>query len=510
MARKKAQRKQETTLVPHRTPNLSALLERAKSGKSADAVRAFLDAGGSAVSLTQLKEGRHLVQLPLLHSMAVTNAHPRKELAECVRLLVAADADINTKNKGPDGDARTALMYAAERSCCKAVVAVLLQEGADACARSSLKHMTALHVTAMTASTTCCELLLARADTLLEAKDSNGVTPLLHACHTGRLDNAQLLLQHGADVNAVDEHGISGLMAAVELTSMPLVQLLLDSGANLSAKDGNGENVLFKAALTSNLHMMEMLVQRGLSITAVDNKGNTALVLAVSNRQRAAAEWLIQHGVAVNAVNEVGCAALHAVSANTCADDATMIELLLANGADVHQCAQGQLIALDLTASSGNVQCARALIAAGADVNHSNILKMTSLHTAIKEHQAAVAQVLLEHGATAVMNSVLPLKCVNGALCCFGLTALMMCTEADEVKLLLTAGADVHVTNSLGDTCLHVAAKHNWKAPLLCLLIKAGAKLRAVNNEGKRAAQIAHDRGYTLTEQLLKRAAQQV
>jgi hypothetical protein len=74
MARKKAQRKQETTLVPHRTPNLSTLLERAKSGDSKQAVKAYLDAGGSAASLTQLKAGPHLVHLALLHHMAFTNA----------------------------------------------------------------------------------------------------------------------------------------------------------------------------------------------------------------------------------------------------------------------------------------------------------------------------------------------------------------------------------------------------------------------------------------------------
>jgi hypothetical protein len=43
----------------------------------------------------------------------------------------------------------------------------------------------------------------------------------------------------------------------------------------------------------------------------------------------------------------------------------------------------------------------------------------------------------------------------------------------------------------------------------VCLLIKAGADLRAVNNVGKTAAQAAHDKGNTLIEQLLIRAAQQ-
>jgi ankyrin repeat protein len=65
------------------------------------------------------------------------------------------------------------------------------------------------------------------------------------------------------------------------------------------------------------------------------------------------------------------------------------------------------------------VQCARALIAAGADVNHCD-LNMTSLHTAFKEHHAALLQLLLENGATAVMNRVLPLKCFTEAHCCDG------------------------------------------------------------------------------------------
>jgi ankyrin repeat protein len=77
------------------------------------------------------------------------------------------------------------------------------------------------------------------------------------------------------------------------------------------------------------------------------------------------------------------------------------------------------------------------------------------------------------------------------------------------MKLLLAAGADVHVTNEAGDTCLHVAARHNHKASVVCLLIKAGADLQAVNSEGKTAAQLAHDRGHVLIEQLLIRAAQQ-
>jgi hypothetical protein len=89
MSRRKAQKQnQEITLVPHRTPNLSALLERAKSGDAARAVEAYLNAGGAADTLVRHQHGLITLQLPLLHIMAFTSAHPHKELAESVRLLV--------------------------------------------------------------------------------------------------------------------------------------------------------------------------------------------------------------------------------------------------------------------------------------------------------------------------------------------------------------------------------------------------------------------------------------
>jgi hypothetical protein len=85
MARKKAQRKQETTLVPHRAPNLGQLLEGAKTGDSAHAVEAFLDAGGSPAAVVQWRLSDGVLQLPLLHSVAYKNAHLHRELAESVR-----------------------------------------------------------------------------------------------------------------------------------------------------------------------------------------------------------------------------------------------------------------------------------------------------------------------------------------------------------------------------------------------------------------------------------------
>jgi ankyrin repeat protein len=388
--------------------------------------------------------------------------------------------------------------------------------------------------------------VLAAIDTAqLEARDALGFTPLMLASEFGAVDTVKLLLQHGADVNAVNRDGStpllqaslrqcvdvalfllkagadanavesrrrSVLMAAVHTGNTALVQLLLEHNADVHHTDSTGENALMKAALEGHVSVLQLLVQRGLSIATVDVTGNAALMMAVSTGQKPAAEWLLQQGAAVDAVNDKGFTALFLACSKENGNSAAIIQLLLKHGADAYKCANKLVgTALDRAASCCNLQCARALVAAGIDVNHTDEQGRASLHMAagIRHQSAALLQLLLQNGATAVMNKVVPLVCSAGAHCCTHATALMQCAAADTVKVLLAAGADVHVTTAAGDTCLHVAARHNYTAPVLCLLIKAGADLHAVNEAGKTAAQLAHDKGHALTEQLLNRAAQQ-
>jgi ankyrin repeat protein len=610
IARKKAQKKQRetTTLVPHRTPNLSALLEEAETGNSAQAVKAYLDAGGLPGALVYIGTKEDKQQLPLLHFMMHFNAHPHTELAESVRVLLEAGVNINSLYMYPDGIDYTALMAATDECC--TVVQVLLQNGADPSVHTTAPpYTTALHKVASTGRIDSCRLLLARDSNLVHLRDVNECTPMMLAARVGHIDIVRLLLEHGADVNAIsklrsaaliaaslhnhvevvdcllkagadvnatDSNGYCALMAAVEgeCMALPVVQLLLDHGANVDGINKNGRSALLIAAHCGRVCMMELLLQRGCSITAVDYNGNTVLMTAAATEQRAAAEWSLQHGVDVHAVDRSGQNVLliaarlgnvamlellvlhglsvhaadnsgetllmvvvsrghkaaaewllqHSVSINATksngftalhsactgsSDHVAMIELLLANGADLHHCAYGQATALYVAVHYCNLQCARALIAAGVDVHIVDSNGMMLLHMAVMSRRSALVQLLLEHSAPAVMNRVVPIVCPRGANCCTQATPLMMCSTVDTVKLLLAAGADVHVTTDAGDTCLHVAVRHSYKVPVICLLIKAGADLHAVNNRGMTAAQLAHLCGIVILEQILNRAAQQ-
>jgi ankyrin repeat protein len=180
---------------------------------------------------------------------------------------------------------------------------------------------------------------------------------------------------------------------------------------------------------------------------------------AADSGQKAAVEWLLQQGVPINSANNAGYTVLHIACGRFNSDHAAVVELLLANGADVYKCTIDGQTSIQSAVAHGNVQCAKALIAAGADVNDTDSKGISTLHRILVEPHAAIVQLLLDNGARAVLNDVVPLTYYIGERCCTGLTAFMMCTDIDTVKVLLAAGADVAVTNDVGQTCLHVAAE---------------------------------------------------
>jgi Domain of unknown function (DUF6438)/Ankyrin repeats (3 copies) len=79
------------------------------------------------------------------------------------------------------------------------------------------------------------DLVAAGAD--VNARDSQGRTPIFHACDNP--DAVKLLAAAGADVNAKDSNGYTPLMMCLTIKS---VQALLDAGADPTIKNNQGKN----------------------------------------------------------------------------------------------------------------------------------------------------------------------------------------------------------------------------------------------------------------------------
>jgi len=109
----------------------------------------------------------------------------------------------------------------------------------------------------------------------------------------------QLLVGHGADIEARDEEGATPLMRAAEFGQTGIVRALLEHGAKVEAKDKYGNTALIAAAcecavvdMPDTLPSMKLLLEKGADVNAKNKHGNTALTVALENHQTAVAALL--------------------------------------------------------------------------------------------------------------------------------------------------------------------------------------------------------------------------
>ena len=107
-------------------------------------------------------------------------------------------------------------------------------------------------------------------------------TPLQLAALTGNADVISILIQHGADINSRGEHGRTPLHAASFYGHVACIDELVRLGADVEARDSEREATpLMLAAFHNHAASVDALINKhGASINAVENYGVTALHLA--------------------------------------------------------------------------------------------------------------------------------------------------------------------------------------------------------------------------------------
>jgi len=75
-----------------------------------------------------------------------------------------------------------------------------------------------------------------------------------------------------------------------------LAELLIEKGANIDAVDRKGKTPLAHAAYSGYKELSELLISKGADVNAIDNKGRTPLDWANYSRYKDLMELLIKHG----------------------------------------------------------------------------------------------------------------------------------------------------------------------------------------------------------------------
>lgn len=190
-----------------------------------------------------------------------------------------------------------------------------------------------------------------------EARYSDGFTPLMAAINHGHLGVAEILLEHGAKVDARNNEGRTALYCALIANNPAAAQMLLSYGASTTIKDQHGISPqlvaafcgaedtfknfgsvnaeyephlrLILSAATGCVQIVEEEISKGVNPN-IGIAGLTALLAACYNNRVEAATVLLERGSDVNAKTRKGFTALMFAGMN---GNQHLLQLLLSRGA---------------------------------------------------------------------------------------------------------------------------------------------------------------------------------
>lgn len=260
-----------------------------------------------------------------------------------------------------DGDGDTPLHYAAHGGNVE-LINYFIDKGAKLEIQDA-RHKTPLHLAAMYDRKDAVAVLL-KLGAVLETRDDYERTALiLCARERGQAVTGRVLVEAGADLNALDKFGDGALSLAAWRGKAEFVDLLLEKGASVPESGPKWRGMLSQAASNGLANLFRRLTDKSQDLKAVDPSGS----------------WLLQAAAA--------------------GGSAGIVALLLDKGFDSARLDRFGWTPLHYAARDGRTDAARILIERGAPLNTRTIMGQTAYNVAMEREMEAVAGFLAEKGA---------------------------------------------------------------------------------------------------------------
>ncbi|KAL7955134.1 ankyrin repeat-containing domain protein [Trichoderma compactum] len=421
--------------------------------------------------------------------------------------LIAAGASVTSTSYNGQSLMRLLLENGAEPNAVdKRLETALHYATYEGPAETDSEGVTALHQAASHGLIDVAELLVRQNIEGLHITTDLQQTPLHIAAIKGHVELARLLLDYGADLNAVDAHLCTALLDAASFGFTEVVRFLLSLKPELDIQDGWGQTALACAAKNGHSEIIQLLLDSGSDPTIGDEFSWSALHLAAFQGGVDAVRVLLRNGAdimgtteggqveTVKFLFESGVDLLAAqrnqrktpLSGAIALGKLEVTEFFFNSGVSHSTVLETGFLPLTLASHWGQIDTAKLLLSYGADIEGSTADGVTPLLAAISNNEVDMVQFLLQMGADATVSD-------ND-----GNTALRNAIyegNAEIVKLLLDNGVDPTVGDAQGWKPLNLAA-HNGHVEIINLLLERGSNISDMDVDGWTPLHSAADGGH--------------
>ena len=364
-------------------------------------------------------------------------------------------------------------------------------------------------------ATNTLSLLIARG-AAVDATNHAGLTALLNAAGNNRTAAALLLIAAGADPNHADASGVTPLLSASMYGSVEVGRALLTKGARTEVFSQPARlTPLSQAAMAGHADFVDLLLAHHASVETRDSNGHTPLHFAATGRRvadlmgawKTELEKLGNRGPASEAAamvmqqmsNRIAAleSSLPAGSLGGGGDHPRVAEALLAHGAGLEATNHLGRTPLLVAAQFTNEAVARVLVAHQANLNARDEYGSTPLNLVAYQGNVPITEILLKAGANANLPDDVGFTPLNTAI---------EHGHPDVAKVLLAHGANPNLAARSGQTPMHTAAGQG-DVEMLGLLLDHGAALHPLETAGTPLSVAVQRHQVEAVKILLKRGA---
>ncbi|MGP1490840.1 MAG: ankyrin repeat domain-containing protein [Treponema sp.] len=468
----------------------------------------FAAAAGHTGFVQYLLEQKAPVDAKNSANMTPLHEAVRSGQTETAALLLNAGAQ-------PDAAAalgNTALHFAVTAPHNTELVTLLLEKKANPSLKDEYGE-TPLHIAVRVGADTEVLTALTQAGAVVNERNKRGETPLLLAVVRDLQDQANILINLGADIHAEDTGGTTPFVETVRHHRSLLHTIVTNKTS--PRQDSKGRNVLHLAVLLkADNSLTEYLIQQKAPVNTGDKAGNTPLHYAVAHNRKSIGEALLANGANIFITNKQGNSPLKIAFTQKEGREVWILTVTTVSSAD----SNGDT-PLHYAALWGMNGIIPQIIAKGGNSNAKNTKGETPLFTAVRANNPQTVQALFttkaappldgsardifgntvlhaaigwnaQEGAAAVLNAqkaeaAALLNAKNTA----GKTALHLAAQKGDaafISLFISHHADINIDDATGRTPLVEALRYG-KTSAVLLLLKEGASPLRQDIQGRTA-----------------------